>query len=37
MKDTLTWHEGFKLKSFTIKSLTKKNKYYGYIYKSRNN
>lgn len=24
MKDTLTWYEGFKLKSFTIKSLTKK-------------
>ena len=24
MKDTLTWYESFKLKSFTIKSLTKK-------------
>ena len=24
MKDTLTWYEGFKLKSFTKRSLTKK-------------
>lgn len=30
MKDTLTWYEGFKLKSFNKKSLTKKNnKHYG--------